>query len=63
MGETYVNALEPNSNVGNKRNIFPKLLANLTLVNMICQRVWYQVIREVLDIVLRAGLSACTRIA
>jgi len=55
-----VNALEPDSNVWDESNARAQLFANLLLVNVIRQAVWDKIVRQVLDIILRARLRAGT---
>lgn len=60
---TYVNALEPDSNVRDERNAGAKLCADLLLVDVISQAVRNDVVGEVVHVVLGAGLSASSGVA
>lgn len=58
-----MNALEPDSNVGDKRNASSELCTDLSLVDVVSQAVRNDVVRKVLHIILGAGLSASARVS
>ena len=58
-----MDTLEPDRNVGDESDAGAKLRADLLLVDVISQAVGNYVVRKVLDVVLRAGFGASTRVA
>src|SRR5690242_17869833 len=62
VSATYVDTLEPHSNVRDECYISAQLPGNLLLVDVIDQAVRNQVVGEVVHIVLRARLGSCSRV-
>ena len=57
---TYMNALKPHGYMWNESDALAKLVGDLTLMNMIGQTVWDDVIGQVLHIVFGTWFGACS---
>ena len=62
-GDGVVDAGEPDGDVGDESHIGAELVGDLALVNVVGQAVGDEVVGEVVDVVLRAGLGAGARVA